>query len=132
MLGQICTADAHTHKHVAFGSCYWVLPSKYKYKYSTHTHSAALTRLEQTETETETETVTLLGMSMCVGRTAHWQPANMLNGAKFFSISISSCRLLTFCGSCCWSRCCCLCCAASVQIFAFELNWLRFAFIAFC
>lgn len=41
------------------------------------------------------------------------RPANLLNGAKFFSISISisSCRLLTFCGcySSCFCQCCCCC-----------------------
>lgn len=65
-----------------------------------------------------TETLgTLLGFSMLVRLRA--RPANLLNGAKFFSISISSCRLLTFCGCysscfcqwccCCWCVCVCVC-----------------------
>lgn len=91
----------------------------------------------------------LLGLSVLVRLRA--RPANLLNGAKFFSISISisSCRRLTFCG--CYSSCfcccrCCICCVcvlpacccclrcSSCQIFAFniQLNWLRFVFIAFC
>lgn len=66
-----------------------------------------------------TETLEMfLGLSVLVRLRA--RPANLLNGAKFFSISISisSCRLLTFCGcySSCFCRCrsCCCCCCVCV------------------
>lgn len=65
-----------------------------------------------------TETLEMfLGLSVLVRLRA--RPANLLNGAKFFSISISisSCRLLTFCGcySSCFCRCrSCYCCCVCV------------------
>lgn len=89
----------------------------------------------------------LLGLSVLVRLRA--RPANLLNGAKFFSISISisSCRRLTFCG--CYSSCfcccrCCICCVcvlpacccclrcSSCQIFAFNIRTQLVAFCVYC